>query len=212
MSVANNLQSIVNALKANNVVIGSNNLVEGRGNILIGNNDIVRGNSLWVFASDQKVGGDQLLIMGNFRIDMNNVYGILHNPSSVISCLNPNQSRDYFALFGVNSGAVPSHLASQINGVRLLIWSFISIRHVLSNLTYHSLWKRHSAQNININPCPSPKRNNNTPSVSNHLLQSLRILDRLRRRSRAKLDAFLEGSAGSKIMTRKIRKIKSKMQ
>ena len=122
MSVANNLQSILNALKANNVVIGNGNLVEGRGNILIGNNGIVRGNNVWVFESEQKVGGEQLLIMGNFRIDMNKVYGLLSNPSIVISCLNPNQSRDYFALFGVNGTAVPSHLASKINGVRFLIW------------------------------------------------------------------------------------------
>jgi len=72
--------------------------------------------------------------------------------------------------------------------------------------------EEHSAQNININPCPSPKRKNSTPSVRNHLLQNLHILGRLRTRSRAKLDVFLEGSAGSKIITRNIRKIKSRMQ
>jgi len=53
----------VNALKANNVLIGDNNQVQGKNNILIGNNGIVHRNNLWVFACKQKVGGSQLLVM-----------------------------------------------------------------------------------------------------------------------------------------------------
>ena len=111
-SVANNLQSIVNALKANNV--------DGNNSILIGNNGIVHGNNLWAVSCEQKEGGNQLLVMGTFRINLNRLYGLLTNPSRVISCLNPNQTKDYFALFGVN-GAVPANLVSQVSQIKLLI-------------------------------------------------------------------------------------------
>lgn len=61
-----------------------------------------------------------LLIMGNFRIDLNKVNTLMVNPSAVIQCLNPNQSNDYFALFGVQT-AVPSNIVSQVNQIKLLI-------------------------------------------------------------------------------------------
>ena len=61
-----------------------------------------------------------LLILGNFKIDLRNINAIMYNPSAAIQCLDPNQSKDYFALFGVQG--VPSNLAALYNSqIKLLI-------------------------------------------------------------------------------------------
>lgn len=119
-TVIDNLNCITRTLKANNIVQGSGNLVKGEGNILIGNNDIVNGNKLWVFSCSQVIGGNQLLILGNFRIDLLQVNSIMTNPSAAITCLNPNQVNDYFAQFSVQT-SVPGSIVSQINAIKLLI-------------------------------------------------------------------------------------------
>jgi hypothetical protein len=119
-TVVSNLEAIVRAVNANNIVQGNNNFVQGTRNILIGNNDIVRGNNLWVFSCSQNVGGNQLLVLGNFRIDLRNIISLMAYPAAVIQCLNPNESNDYFAQFGVKA-QVGAAVAAQVNQIKLLI-------------------------------------------------------------------------------------------
>ncbi len=59
-------------------------------------------------------------MLGNFRIDLKNAGALMHNPTAVIQCLNPNQSNDYFAKFGVNA-QVGAAAAAQVNQIKIMI-------------------------------------------------------------------------------------------
>lgn len=62
---------------------GSYNLVVGSNNQLIGDND-------WLFTSDYNSKDSQngILIIGNYKVILNQVFSIKYNPSQAISCLN----------------------------------------------------------------------------------------------------------------------------
>ena len=83
----------------NNIVVGSENNLKGKDNIVIGSRNNLKGSNYWVFDSDVKTKGvkDGVLIVKNYLIELTDIDKLLKNPSSVVRCLNKDETKGKFS-------------------------------------------------------------------------------------------------------------------
>lgn len=98
------LKEIKDQLSPNNVVIGSGSTVSGVKNFVVGNYDTVSGNNDWIIASGYNSTETsqlhEVLVIGNYEINLDVIEQMIVDPSKVIECLNYQSKQAYFTSFG----------------------------------------------------------------------------------------------------------------
>lgn len=92
------------ALGARGVVIGDGNSVAGKDNFVLGNYNVVNGNNDWIIASGADIGKkyqcNNILVIGNYQINLDRLSALQFGPNQVINCLNDQQQANFFGMFG----------------------------------------------------------------------------------------------------------------